>query len=98
MSNILIARVYMTESEHHLESVLKVLHDDVKVAHITVFRGIEGFEKGGKVQASKFLSLSLSLPLVVEFFDAPERIEQATEKIKELIGDVRIITFSGSLE
>lgn len=97
MTDILLARVYMSESEHHLEEVLKVLHDEIKIAHVTVFRGIEGFEKGGKVQASKFLSLSLSLPLVVEFFDKPDQVKQATESIQKIIKEGHIITFNGKL-
>ena len=98
MTNILIARVYITESEHHLDAVLKVLHDDIKMAHVTVFRGIEGFEKGGKIQASKFLSLSLSLPLVVEFFDVPDRVKEAIEILKETIEKGHIVTLNGDLK
>jgi len=69
MTEIKLARVYMSESEDHLNKVLKILHNEIKVQHVVVLRGIEGFEKGGKVQTSHFLSLSLDLPLVVEFFD-----------------------------
>jgi len=97
MTDILLARVYMTESEHHLEEVLKVLHDEIRVAHVTVFRGIEGFEKGGEIQASKFLSLSLSLPLVVEFFDKPDQVKQATASIQKIIEEGHIITLNGKL-
>jgi PII-like signaling protein len=94
MNDILVARVYISESEHYLDKVLTVLHDEIKVDYVTVLRGIEGFEEGGKVQASKFLSLSLSLPLVVEFFDEPTVVEGAIELIKKVVKDSHILTFS----
>lgn len=95
MTQITIARVYMQESEHHLDAVLKFLHDDVKVRHVIVLRGIEGFEKGGKVHSSHFLSLSLDLPLVVEFFDTPEKVEKAAEALQKVIGKGRLIMWQG---
>lgn len=88
----------MMESEHHLKKVLKVLHDEVKVAHATVFRGMEGFEKGREVHDSQILSLSLDLPLIVEFFDAPENAERAAEKIKGIIEKGHIISFAADLD
>jgi len=98
MKSIQIARVYMSESEHHLDDVLKLLHDEIKIYHVTVFRGIEGFEKGGEIQASKFLSLSLSLPLVVEFFDIPEQVEKALVPIEKIIEKGHIVTFNANLK
>ena len=97
MKEIQIARVYMLESEHHLERILKLLHDEIKVHHVTVFRGIEGFEKGGEIHTSKLLSLSLSLPLVVEFFDTSDKVAKALEPIKKIIGDGHIVTFNAQL-
>ncbi|NGX51379.1 MAG: hypothetical protein K1060chlam2_01245 [Chlamydiae bacterium] len=95
--NIKVVRVYMMESEHHLKAVLKVLHDEVKVRHAAVFRAIEGFEKGGEVHSSQLLSLSLNLPLVVEFFDTPETADRAAEKIREILEKGEIITFTAEL-
>lgn len=96
--NMLIARVYMMESEHHLSEVLKILHDTVKVKHVMILRGIEGFEKGGKEHAAHLMSLSLDLPLVVEFFDTPEQVKNAVEAIKKVLEKGHILTFAGRLE
>jgi len=95
MTEIKLARVYMSESEDHLNKVLKILHTEIKVRHVVVLRGIEGFEKDGEVQASQFLGLSLDLPLVVEFFDTPEQVAKATAKIQEVIDKGHILTFQG---
>jgi uncharacterized protein len=92
-----IVRVYMMESEHHLKAVLKMLHDEMKIRHAQVFRGLEGFEKGGKVHSFQIMSLSLNLPLVVEFFDSPEIADKAAEKIKGIIGEGHVITFTAEL-
>jgi len=94
---IKVVRVYMMESEHHLKAVLKVLHDEMKVRHAQVFRGVEGFENGGEVHSFQIMSLSLNLPLVVEFFDAPEIADKAAEKIKGIVNEGHVITFNAEL-
>ncbi|MCB1110361.1 MAG: DUF190 domain-containing protein [Chlamydiia bacterium] len=98
MNEIILARVYMSEREHHLNAVLKILHEEVKVRHVVVLRGIEGFEKGGKVQSSHFLSLSLDLPLVIEFFDTPDQVKLATSKIEAVIEKGHILMLSGQIK
>ena len=97
MKEIHIVRIYMMEAEHHLNQVLEILHEQVKVEHVVVLRGIEGFEKEGKVHASKFLSLSLDLPLVVEFFDTQEQVEKALPLLKKVIEKGHIIRLQGEL-
>lgn len=89
-----VVRVYMMESEHHLKAVLKILHDKVKVRHVTVFRGIEGFEVGGKLHSASVMSLSLNLPITVEFFDQPETVKKAVEQIQEILEKRYIIKFN----
>lgn len=97
MKEIHIVRIYMMESEQHLNQVLEILHEQVKVEHVVVLRGIEGFEKEGKVHALKFLSLSLDLPLVVEFFDTQKQVEKALPLLKKVIEKGRIIRLQGEL-
>lgn len=76
LKEVTVVRLYMTEGERRLESLLRFLHDQEHVRGVTVFRGITGFGKSGKYHASTLLDLSFDLPLVVEFFDTPERISQ----------------------
>lgn len=70
-----VVRIYVRESEHLMEKVMRYLQDDAEVAGATVLRGIEGFTGGGELRTATLMDLSLDLPLVIEFFDAPERVE-----------------------
>jgi len=72
---VTVVRIYVRESEHLLDKLVKFLHEDGAVAGVTVLRGIEGFSGRGEVHPAFLLDLSLDLPLVIEFFDEPARIE-----------------------
>lgn len=71
-----MVRLYLTEAEGRLQSLMKKLHDEEKVRGVTVFRGITGFGKSGKVHSSTLLDLSMDLPVIIEFFDTPEKIAE----------------------
>ena len=64
--DITFVRIYLTEGEGRMESLLKRLHDEEKVQGVTVFRGISGVGSSGKLHSSSLLDMSLDLPLVVE--------------------------------
>jgi PII-like signaling protein len=66
---------------------MKFLHDDQRVAGMTVSRGIAGFGADGKLHTASLVDLSLDLPLIVEFYDQPERVE---EVIADLMKHVRL--------
>src|SRR6266566_4047516 len=68
-SDVLMVRIYLTEGEHLLKQLMKKLHDEEKVRGVTVFRGISGFGRSGKMHSASLVDLSLDLPLVLEFFD-----------------------------
>ncbi len=72
---VTMVRLYLTEAEGRLRELMTKLHDEEKVCGVTVFRGISGFGKSGKVHSSMLLDLSMDLPVVIEFFDTPEKIE-----------------------
>lgn len=38
-----MVRVYLTESDHEMEPLLKCLHDELKVCGVTVTQGIAGY-------------------------------------------------------
>jgi len=75
-SDVTVVRIYLTEGEKKTQKLLSRLHDQEKVRGVTVFRGISGFGKSGVMHSSSLLDLSLDLPVVIEFFDSPERIDQ----------------------
>ena len=94
---IVFVRIYLTEGEGRMEALLKRLHDEEKVQGVTVFRGISGFGKSGKMHASSLLDMSLDLPLVVEFFDVPEKVKNILENIRRDVEPGHIVSWPGTL-
>lgn len=76
-----VVRIYVRESEHLMEKVVRYLQDDAEVAGATVLRGIEGFTGSGELHMASLMDLSLDLPLVIEFFDNPERVEAVVHSL-----------------
>ncbi|NOY72419.1 MAG: DUF190 domain-containing protein [Gammaproteobacteria bacterium] len=85
MTPISIVRVYFSEKDSNIESLLKRLHDREKVKGVTVFRGISGFGESGIVHDSHLVNLSFDLPVVVEFFDEPDKVKKIVGHISEKI-------------
>jgi len=81
-SNVTVVRIYLTEGEKRVKTLLARLHDDEKVRGVTVFRGISGFGRSGVMHSSTLLDLSLDLPVVIEFFDAPEKVRHILDHLK----------------
>lgn len=88
-----MVRLYLTEAEGRLESLMKKLHDEEKVRGVTVFRGISGFGKSGKVHSSTLLDLSMDLPVVIEFFDTPEKVSEILEHLSSTFEPSHIINW-----
>ena len=95
--DVTFVRIYLTEGEGRMEGLLKRLHDEEKVQGVTVFRGISGFGSSGKLHSSSLLDMSLDLPLVVEFFDVPQKVEQILEHIRRDIDPGHIVSWRGRL-
>lgn len=93
---VTVARVYLHESANAHEKILRYLHDDAKVCGATLFRGISGFGRSGEVHTSSLLTLSLDLPVVVEFFDRPERVAEVVKHICTLVDPSHILTFDAT--
>ena len=55
-------------------------------AGATVTRGIAGFGRGSLIHTAAILRLSLDLPLVITWIDAPERVERLMPAIQRLSG------------
>lgn len=89
----LMARVYLTEGERNLEQLLQRLRDREHIRGVTVYRGIAGFGPSGKMHRSGIIDLALDLPLVVEFFDLPEKIQSTIDHIREIVQPGHIVTW-----
>ena len=82
---ITMVRIYLSEGEAQLATLMKRLHDWEKLRGVTVFRGISGFGESGDIHTASLVDMSLDLPIVVEFFDSPEKIEAVVDHIGTLI-------------
>jgi hypothetical protein len=94
---VTVARIYVTEGKKVHEPIFVHLHDVEKVRGVTIFRGISGFGNKGHVHSSSLLDISLNLPVVIEFFDAPDKVREALDHIQHLLKPGHVITYSAEL-
>lgn len=103
MSTVKVLRLYFKEGEktqdHHnlMKELFQLLHDEHKVRGVTVFRGVAGFGAHGVVQADDLLRLNVHLPLVLEVFDDPEKIERVMPRLRELVPAKHIICWEAEM-
>ena len=95
--DVTFVRIYLTEGEGRMEGLLQRLHDEEKVQGVTVFRGISGFGKSGKMHSSSLLDMSLDLQLVLEFFDVPQKVNDILEHIRKDIEPGHIVSWPATL-
>ncbi|MCP4043160.1 MAG: DUF190 domain-containing protein [Gammaproteobacteria bacterium] len=93
---VTMARVYVTEGKG-LKPLLKYLHDESKVRGVTVFRGITGFGKSGTMHSSTLIDMSLDLPVVIEFFDTPDRAVVVLRHLNTLVKPGHIVTWPAEI-
>lgn len=88
--DIIVVRIYITESSHLLNKIISYLKTEVKIRGVSVFRAISGFGETGNHTAS-LVDLSLDLPLVIEFFDSQNKIKPALEYLNTIIKHEHIV-------
>ncbi len=96
-TEVTVVRIYLTEGEGQLKNLIKRLHDWEKLRGLTVFRGISGYGDSGKIHGIELLDLSLNLPLVLEFFDIPEKVEKTIEHLSDCIKPGHMLTWNASV-
>lgn len=94
---VTVVRIYLTEADKTLKSLLECLHDQEKVRGVSVFRAVSGFGQSGKLHASSLLDLSLDLPVVVEFFDLPDRIDAILEHLAGRVEPGHMLRWSAEM-
>lgn len=92
-NSITMVRIYLTEGEAQLKNLIKQLHDWDKLKGVTVFRGIAGYGESGEILGADLMDLSLNLPVVVEFFDSPEKVEKIIEHLNSFIKPGHIVSW-----
>ncbi|MBI1196120.1 MAG: DUF190 domain-containing protein [Gammaproteobacteria bacterium] len=97
MAPITMVRVYLTEGESKLQALIKRLHDWEHVRGVTVFRGISGFGKSGVMHSASLVDMSLNLPVVVEFFDDPDRVEIILGHLAAMLDPSHIVSWPANI-
>lgn len=93
---VIVVRIYLTEGPQ-VERLTRYLHDESGVRGLTVFRGISGFGPSGHIHSTRFIDTAFDLPIVVEFFDDPSRIEEVIETLNTLVKDHHIVTWAAEV-
>jgi PII-like signaling protein len=91
---ITIARIYTMEGHDLLNQALDILHDEEHIMGVTIFRGIAGMGASGEIHTSSLVDLSLELPLVLEFYDEPEKVAKAMQTLKTKLDFKHIVSWS----
>jgi len=91
---VTIARIYTMEGHDQLNQALDILHDEEKIFGVTIIRGIAGFGQNREVHTSSLLTLSLELPLIIEFYDKPEKVEKAIQALQSRLDLKHIVSWS----
>lgn len=92
-----MVRVYLSEAEHLLKPLLARLHDEERVRGVTVFRGVAGFGRSGKMHSSTLLDLSLDLPTIVEFFDESAKIKRILSHLKDILPPGHVVSWAAQV-
>ena len=90
-------RVYLTEADRKLEALLERLHDQEKVRGVTVFRAVSGFGGSGAIHTASLLDLSCDLPITVEFFDTPDKVDAILEHLNDLVEGGHIVRWQAQM-
>ncbi len=94
---VTFVRVYLTEADKTLEPLLRRLHDQEKVRGVSVFRAVSGFGGSGVVHTASLVDLSLDLPVTVEFFDQPEKVDAILEHVSDLVEAGHIVRWQAEM-
>jgi len=82
--DVLVVRIYITEGSKLLDKLLDYLKDDAKISGVSVFRAVHGFGASETEHTSVLVDLSLDLPLAIEFFDEPSKVDPVIEQLNSL--------------
>jgi len=100
--DVTMVRIYIKETDHGrrgnlMQEIFRLLHDQHRVAGLTVFRAIAGFGASGEVHSADLLRLAVNLPLVIEFFDTPNVVEAALKLIKDMVPNEHILCWPATI-
>ena len=93
-TDVTMVRVYCTESDRQVQQILKLLHDESQVAGVTAFRGMTGFGRSGHWHSSGLVDLSLDLPVIIEFFDRPDKVAAVLDELNKIVAPGHLVSWT----
>ena len=92
----ILLRIFISESERYkgkplYERIIKEAYDQ-NLSGATLLKGVMGFGADKHMHSSKILTLSGSLPVVIEIIDRPENIKKIMPFLDEKITDGFVTT------
>ena len=93
-AEVTVVRIYLHERGKGVRELLRYLHDESGVRGVTVFRGVLGYGEDHKERGASLTALSLDLPMVVEFFDVPERAAAIVEHLESIVKPEQVVWWS----
>jgi len=92
--DVTMVRIYCHEQGSLHQELLELLHKQENVAGVTAFRGIAGFGHSGNMHQASLIDLSLDLPIIIEFFDRPEKIRTVMEHLKDRVAAGHMVSWA----
>lgn len=92
----ILLRIFISESERYKGKPLyeRIIREasDLGLAGATLLKGMMGFGADRKIHSSKILTISESLPVVIEIIDKPENINKIMPFLDKNITDGFVTT------
>lgn len=79
-----VVRVFLSEKGDEADLLMGKLHDTWKVHGVTVYRGLAGFGDSGRMHTTRIFDVSHDLPMTVEFYDSPDRIDAVLAQLDRI--------------
>lgn len=100
--DVVIVRIYISEADHGrrknlMEEILGLLRHRHGITGVTVFRAIAGVGESGEIHTADLLRLTVDLPLVIEFFDAPQAVAEIMPPLRSLAKGHSIVSWSAKM-
>jgi len=98
MTEVTVVRIYVKEGDNRLNGLLRFLHDEERVRGVTAFRGIAGFGKSGALHTAGLLDIAFELPIVVEFFDTPEKVARILGDLRQRVDPEHVVSWQAQMQ
>jgi PII-like signaling protein len=84
-----LLKIYTGENEHWhgtaLYHALTLKFQELDLAGVTVYRGMEGYGPEKQMRTSRILDLSTDLPVILEVVETEENINRVLPLVKEMV-------------